>query len=73
MMFLLFLLVKQGLKAFNVIPKPMKSETNIEDRRRFCDHLRQWDEYNFMRLAPSDEFFTWTVRRPNYQSDSVGA
>jgi hypothetical protein len=24
-----------------------------------------------MHLAPSDEFFVWTVRRPNYQNDRV--
>lgn len=63
--------VKQGLKAFHVIPKPMKSATNIEDRLWFCDYLHQWGEYDFIHLAPSDEFFVWTVRRPNYQNDRV--
>ncbi|CAF4985287.1 unnamed protein product [Rotaria sp. Silwood1] len=63
--------VKQGLKAFHVISKPMKSAMNIEDRLWFCDYLQQWDEYDFMHLAPSDEFFVWAVRRPNYQNDRV--
>jgi transposase len=63
--------VKQGLKAFHVISKPMKSATNIEDRLCFCDYFRHWSESDFMHLAPSDEFFVWTVRRPNYQNDRI--
>lgn len=65
--------VKQGLKAFHVISKPMKSATNIEDRLWFCDYLRHWNEFGFMHLAPGDEFFIWTIRRPNYQNDRIWA
>ena len=49
----------------------MKSTTNIENRVWFCDYLRQWDENDFIHLAPADEFFVWTIRRPNYQNDRV--
>jgi hypothetical protein len=63
--------VKNGLKAFHLIPKPMKSTTNIENRVWFCDYLRQWDENDFIHLAPADEFFVWSIRRPNYQNDRV--
>lgn len=65
--------VKQGLKAFHVLPKPMKSATNIENRLWFCDYLNEWGEQDFLHLAPADEFFIWTVRRPNYQNDRVWA
>lgn len=63
--------VRQGLKAFHVIPKPMKSVTNIENRLWFCDYLGEWDENDFKNLAPADEFFIWTIRQPNYQNDRV--
>ncbi|CAF4581801.1 unnamed protein product [Rotaria sp. Silwood2] len=32
-----------------------------------------WTEEDFLNLAPSDEFYVWTVRRPNYQNDRVWA
>ena len=62
---------RSGFKPFHVIPKPMKTALNIEDRLWFCDFLRNWDTDDFLHLAPSDEFFIWTVRRPNYQNDRV--
>lgn len=65
--------IKQGLKAFHVIPKPMKSLTSVENRIWFCNYLRRWDEHDFMHLAPADEFYIWTVRRPNYQNDRIWA
>ncbi len=43
----------EGLTAFAVIPKPMNSATNTEDRLWFCDYLRQWDEHDFMHLTSS--------------------
>ena len=63
--------VKQGSKAFQVIPKPMKSVKNIEDRLWLCNYLRHWSESDFMHLAPRDEFFVWTVRRSNYQNHRI--
>jgi hypothetical protein len=35
--------------------------------------LRDWTEEDFVHLAPSDEFFVWAVRRPNYQNDRIWA
>jgi hypothetical protein len=61
---------KQGLKPFHVVPKPLKTETNISDRLWLCDWLKNWTE-DFLHLAPSDEFFVWAIRRPNYQNDRV--
>ena len=62
---------RSGFKPFHVIPKPMKTALNIEDRLWFCDFLRNWGTDDFLHLAPSDEFFIWTVWRPNYQNDRV--
>ncbi len=49
----------------------MKSTTNIENRVWFCDYLLQWNNNDFIHLAPADEFFVWSIRRPNYQNDRV--
>jgi len=64
---------REGLKPFHVIPKPLKTETHISDRLWFCDWLRGWTLEDFLHLAPSDEFYVWTIRRPNYQNDRVWA
>jgi hypothetical protein len=61
------------LKPFHVIPKALKSETHISDRLWLCNWLRDWTEEDFVHLAPSDEFFVWAVRRPNYQNDRIWA
>ena len=50
----------------------MKSPTSVENHVRFCNYLRRhWDEHDFMHLAPADELYIWTVRRPNYQNDRI--
>ncbi|CAF0795877.1 unnamed protein product [Rotaria sordida] len=64
---------REGLKPFHVIPQPLKSETHISDRLWLCDWLKDWTEEDFLHLAPSDEFYVWVVRRPNYQNDRVWA
>jgi hypothetical protein len=64
---------REGLKPFHVIPKPLKTETHISDRLWFCDWLRDWSREDFLHLAPSDEFYVWTIRRPNYQNDRIWA
>ena len=64
---------REGIKPFHVIPKPLKSETYISDRLWLCDWLKDWTAEDFLHLAPSDEFYIWTVRRPNYQNDRVWA
>jgi hypothetical protein len=64
---------REGLKQFHVIPRPLKIETHISDRLWFCDWLKDWTQEDFLDLAPSDEFYVWTVRRSNYQNDRVWA
>ena len=64
---------REGLKAFHVIPKPLKTETHISDRGWFCYWLKDWSEEDFLHLAPSDEFYVWVVRRPNHQNDRIWA
>jgi hypothetical protein len=64
---------REGIKPFHVISRPLKTETHISDRLWFCDWLKDWTQQDFLHLAPSDEFYVWTVRRPNYQNDRVWA
>ena len=64
---------REGIKPFHVISKPPKSETHISDRLWLCDWLKDWTAEDFLHLAPSDEFYIWTVRRPNYQNDRIWA
>ena len=33
--------------------------------------MKHWTEEDFLHLVPSDEFYVWTVRRPNYQNDRI--
>lgn len=64
---------REGLKPFQVIPRPLKPETHISDRLWLCDWLKDWTKEDFLHLAPSDEFYAWTIRRPNYQNDRIWA
>ena len=64
---------REGLKPFHVIQRPLKTETHISNRLWFCNWLKDWTQEDFLHLAPADEFFVWTVRRPNYQNDRVWA
>ena len=64
---------REGLKPFHVIPRPLKTETHISDRLWLCDWLKEWTKEDFLHLAPSDEFYVWTIRRPNYQNDRIWA
>ena len=61
------------MKAFHVVQKPLKTEKNKEDRLWFCDYLQDYDSEDFLHLAPSDEFFIYTQRKPNHQNDWVWA
>lgn len=62
-----------GAQAFHQTPAPRISEKNKEDRLWFCDFLKNWDEDDFLFLAPSDEFFVYEDRRPNFQNDRIWA
>jgi hypothetical protein len=66
-------LIKQDLKAFHVIKKPLITERNREDRLAFCYFLRLWDVDDFVHLAPCDEFFIWTIHGPKPQNDRIWA
>ncbi|CAF1443773.1 unnamed protein product [Adineta ricciae] len=36
-------------------------------------HREDWNEEDFLHPAPSDEFYVWVVRQPNYQNDRIWA
>jgi hypothetical protein len=61
------------LKPFHVIAKPLKTQTHREDRLWLCNWLSEWDEEDFLHLAPSDEFFVYAIRKPNNQNDRIWA
>ena len=56
---------REGFKPFHVFPEPLKSESDISDGLWLYDWLKDWTEEDFLNLAPSDEFYVCTVRRPN--------
>lgn len=62
-----------GFKPFHVVKKPLKTALAVENRLWFANFLRDWDSEDFLHLAPSDEFFIYSVRRPNFQNDRVWA
>lgn len=62
-----------GAKAFHQVPAPKLSQKNVEDRMWFCEFLSEWTTDDFLFLAPSDEFFIYEVRRPNFQNDRIWA
>jgi len=64
---------RDGQKPFHVIAKPLKTKTHIEDRLWLSDWLSEWDEEDFLHLAPSDEFFVYAIRKPNFQNDRIWA
>lgn len=64
---------RDGLKPFHVINRPLKTQTHIEDRLWLCDWLSEWDEEDFLHLAPSDEFFVYAIRKANSQNDIIWA
>ena len=66
-------LVAEGAKPFHQIPAPKLSPKNIEDRLWFCDFLGDWDQGDFLFLAPSDEFYIYEQRGPNFQNDRIWA
>ena len=39
----------------------------------FCDYLEEWSAEDFLHLAPSDEFYVYSARKPNSQNDIVWA
>ena len=66
-------LKEEKAKAFHMISKPWITELNVANRLDFCEFLRDWDENDFLFLAPSDEFFVYADRKPNSQNDRIWA
>lgn len=64
---------RMGLKPFHVIRKPLLTDTSRENRLWFARFLSNWTEDDALHLAPSDEFYIYSVRRPNHQNDRVWA
>ena len=61
-------LKEEKAKAFHVVSAPKITELYRENRLSFCEYLRDWDEDDFLHLAPSDEFFVYAERKPNMAS-----
>ena len=66
-------LVSLGAKPFHQTPGPKISQKNKEDRLWFCDYLSNWEDDDFLFVAPSDEFYIYEERRPNFQNDRIWA
>ena len=66
-------LISIGAKPFHQTPAPKLSQKNVEDRLWFCDYLSDWSDDDFLFLAPSDEFYIYEERRPNFQNDRIWA
>ena len=65
--------VWEGITKFREIAKPLKTEKNREDRLYYADFLSEFEEHDFLRIAPSDEFFIYSQRKPNHQNDWIWA
>ena len=50
-------LKEEKTRAFHIVTKPKISEKGVINRLDFCEFLQDWDENDFLHLAPSDEFF----------------
>ena len=66
-------LKEEKCRAFHIISKPRISVTSMCNRLDFCEFLKDWDENDFLFLAPSDEFFIYSERKPNHQNDRIWA
>ena len=66
-------LKEEKARDFHVVSSPKITKLNRENRLSFCDYLRNWDENDFLHLAPSDEFFVYAERKPNHQNDRIWA
>ena len=67
-------LKSSGKIFFHVIKRPNITRQQEDDRLWFCDEfLKEWDTNDFLHLACSDEFFIYTVRKPNTKNDVIWA
>ncbi len=63
----------EGIKPYHEINKPIKTEKNREDRLWYADFLSEFEDHDFLRIAPSDEFFVYSMRKVNHQIDWIWA
>ena len=61
------------LKPFRELAVPRITADQAADRLWFCDYLSEWDEEDFLHLAPSDEFYIYISRKPNSKNDIIWA
>ena len=66
-------LKREGFTAFHEVPQTLKTAKNRDDRLWFVEFLREWDEEDFLHVAASDEFFIYTLRKPNFVNDRIWA
>ena len=64
-------LKEEKARAFHIVTKPKMTEKSVINRLDFCEFLRDWDENDFLHLAPSDEFFVYAERKSNHQNDRI--
>jgi transposase len=48
-------------EKFKRVQAPAISQANIENRLEFCEYLNDWEESDCLHLAPSDEFFLYSL------------
>ena len=65
--------LRQGLKPFHAISKPLKTNTRVEDRKWLANFVADWTEEDFLHIAPSDEFYVYVIRKSNHQNDRIWA
>lgn len=63
----------EGFKPFHVITKPLKTDLNKENRLFLAEYCQNLEEEDFLHYAFSDEFFIYSIRKPNHQNDRVWA
>lgn len=67
-------LKRRSFHAYKLFRVPFLTEMNIGHRLLLSEWvLRTWDREDCLRLRPSDEFFLWSIRRPNNQNDRIWA
>ena len=66
-------LKEEKARAFHIITAPKINAKSAINRLDFCDLLSDWDENDFLHLAPSDEFFVYAERKANHQNDRIWA
>jgi len=66
-------LKRSGNLPWKQVKRTLLSELNIENRLEICEMWENCTEEDFLRLACSDEFFLWSIRKHNNQNFRVWA